>query len=127
MPPSHCVLVIEDDPSSRNYLQQLLSSWGLQVLLAADGQTGLAMAIEHLPQAIITDLDMPVMDGWNTIQQLKSQSQTKAIPVVALTGKTTTWDRDAAYEKGVDYFLAKPADTRLLRTLFAGLRLLSMP
>ena len=117
MSTSRSVLVIEDDPSARLYLQQLLSSWGVQVLLANDGLTGLAMVREHQPAVVITDLDMPVQDGWKTIQQIKADPQTRGMQVLALTGKTTSWDRDAAYDAGVDHFLVKPAEPRLLRGL----------
>jgi two-component system, cell cycle response regulator DivK len=117
MATSRSVLVIDDDPSSRLYLQQLLSSWGLQVVLADEGQMGIDLAQADPPALVITDLDMPVLDGWQTIQRLKGHAQTRDIPVVALTGKTTHWDRDSAHDAGVDFFLAKPADTRTLRSL----------
>ena len=79
------VLVVEDSPVQALALRQLLEQKGLQVVRAMDGQGGITMAEQYLPDAIILDIQMPVMDGLEACRRLKQNPKTKDIPVVMLT------------------------------------------
>lgn len=100
------VLVVEDDPCLRSALLQILTHRGYDVLEAAHGQEGLLLAHDHLPALILTDLAMPILDGWGMIGLLRSDPLTAAIPVIAMSAHP-----DADLAQGFDVVLPKP--TRL--------------
>jgi CheY-like chemotaxis protein len=102
------VLVVEDEALSRHALCQVLHRSGFFSAGAADGAQALDMVKFFKPQAIIMDLRMPVLDGFETTRRLKADAQTAAIPVLALTGSTDPEDRKQALAAGVDTFLNKP-------------------
>jgi CheY-like chemotaxis protein len=102
------VLVVEDEALSRHALCQVLHRSGFFSAGAANGSQALDMVKFFRPQAIIMDLRMPVLDGFETTRRLKSDANTANIPVLALTGSTDPEDRRAALDAGVDTFLNKP-------------------
>jgi CheY-like chemotaxis protein len=102
------VLVVEDEPLSRHALCQVLHRSGFFSAGAADGAQALEMVKFFLPHAIIMDLRMPVLDGFETTRRLKADEQTASIPVLALTGSSDPEDRRQALASGVDTFLKKP-------------------
>ena len=104
------ILVVEDEPTTRQALCQLLHSSGYACAGAAHGAEALELAETFQPQAIIMDLMMPVLDGFETTRRLKADRATHAIPVLALTSSVTDEDRHQAARAGVDDFLAKPVD-----------------
>ena len=81
----HLVLVIDDDPAQRDLLKRFLEREGFGVRLAPDGRTGLQMARELLPRAILLDVMMPQMDGWSVLSVLKREPALERIPVVMVT------------------------------------------
>lgn len=117
--PSRTVLIVEDSPVQALALQQLLEDKGLRVIQAADGPTGIVLAEKHLPDAIILDIQMPVMNGIETCRRLKAIPATRDIPVVILTayGKVQTAREGLAL--GIVDFIPKDAfsDKVLLETL----------
>jgi signal transduction histidine kinase/CheY-like chemotaxis protein len=102
------ILVIEDDDSTRSYLDQLFSQAGYCVITAPDGRSGLQTALEHSPDLITVDLLMPVMDGRTTISALRRDPQLGTIPLVVVSVLS---ERDTA---GGDAAIAKPVDENLL-------------
>jgi signal transduction histidine kinase/CheY-like chemotaxis protein len=102
------VLIIDDNPDNRSMMVGLLTPLGFGILSASDGLEGLAKAIEHQPDLIITDLAMPGMDGWEFLHQLR---QTRAVRhTVAIASSASVFDRDAhrSLVAGATDFLPKP-------------------
>ena len=105
------VLVIDDDPSIRELLGRCLSRDGYEVLLAADGESGLELARSQDLVAITLDVMMPGLDGWSVLRALKSDEATRNIPVVMVT---IVDDKDLGYTLGAAESLSKPIDRRVL-------------
>lgn len=79
------LLIVEDDFRLRNVFSEVLSRNGYSVLQAANGSEGVLLAQEHLPDLVLTDLSMPVLDGWGVLSAIRSDPRTAAIPVVAVS------------------------------------------
>lgn len=101
------VLIVDDNPDLRDLLYQQLNG-KYQCLLAENGQEGLNLAKEHLPDLVISDVMMPVMDGYQLTSQLKNEELTSHIPVILLTAKGSTESRLKGLQLLVDDYLAKP-------------------
>ena len=95
------VLVVDDDPDVAMLCRMCLESGGYTVLSASDGTSGLALAGEHLPAAIVLDFMLPDMDGIAVLTTLRSDPVTMGIPVVMVTARTDPHDQQAAWEAGV--------------------------
>ena len=109
------ILLVEDNETNRDMLSRRLERRGFEMLLAVDGESGLAMAASHTPDLILMDMSLPVLDGWEATRQLKSKAITQSIPVIALTAHAMSSDREKALEAGCDDYDTKPIDlTRLL-------------
>ncbi len=108
----HTVLIIEDEPDVIDLLRLNLAKAGFSVLEARDGLSGLAVAREKRPDAIILDLMLPEMRGEEVCRQLKSRGSTAAIPVIMLTAKAQASERVAGLELGADDYVAKPFSPR---------------
>ncbi len=112
------ILLVEDDDLSRDMLSRRLARRGYHVLVAVDGNQGAAMARSESPDLILLDMRLPGLDGWQVAQQLKASSETRAIPVIALTAHAVAGDRQRALEAGCDDYEAKPVDLpRLLEKI----------
>jgi DNA-binding response OmpR family regulator len=114
---SRLVLIIEDDPDQRRFLDRMLGDSGWRVATAADGEAGLVAAREHRPDAIVLDVMMPRLNGFQTCRRLKADPDTRAVPVIIVTSKDQPADEFWAGEVGADAFLAKPVDLRSLLDL----------
>ena len=101
------VLIIEDNEDVAHYLKTCLAKT-YQTLHAEDGAIGIEMALEHLPDIIISDVMMPNKDGFEVCDTLKADERTDHIPIVLLTAKVTTEDRLMGLTHGADAYLAKP-------------------
>jgi CheY-like chemotaxis protein len=109
------VLLVEDNELNRDMLSRRLLRCGYEVIMAHDGAEGVSMAISELPQLILMDISLPIMDGWEATQQLKANPLTDGIPIIALTAHAMTGDREKALASGCDDYDTKPIDlTRLL-------------
>jgi ammonium transporter len=113
------VLVIDDDSNVRELVERMLSREGLRVLTAANGEEGLALALEHLPQVITLDVMMPDMDGWSVLSRLKANPQLTNIPVIMLT---MVDDKTRGFSLGAADYLTKPVDRDRLLTLVENYR-----
>ncbi len=107
------VLVIDDNEDIRDYVRSLLAD-EYDVLEAANGKDGLQMALKYIPDAIVCDVMMPVMDGMECCRRLKSELQTSHIPVILLTAYAMDEHRIEGYECGADSYLTKPFKGQML-------------
>lgn len=108
------VLVVEDNADLRAFVRGLLQT-DFRILTAADGAEGLRLATQALPDLIVTDVMMPVLDGFTMAKALRDAAETAAIPVIALTARAGLEDRVEGLETGVDAYLTKPFDAEVLR------------
>lgn len=104
------ILIVDDVPEVRELLTHLLEYDGHETLVASSGAEAIALAQQELPDLIIMDLLMPVIDGWSATRQLKGDPRTAHIPVIALTAHLLPEDEREAMAAGCDRFLAKPLD-----------------
>ena len=112
------VLVVEDNEMNRDMLQRRLERAGIEVVVATHGAEALELAHACLPDAVLMDLSLPVLDGWEATRRLKAHPDTAHIPVIALTAHALREDRHRAREAGCDAYHAKPIDFQaLLATL----------
>jgi two-component system cell cycle response regulator DivK len=118
------LLLVEDNEMNRDMLSRRLARRGYEILVATDGSEGLAEATRHLPDLIIMDMSLPVLDGWESTRALKEQPETRAIPVLALTAHAMAGERERALAAGCNDYDTKPVDfNRLLgkiETLLSG-------
>src|SRR6516162_1110312 len=94
------ILLVEDNELNRDMLSRRLERKGYQVVIAVDGGQGVALAQSELPDLILMDMDLPVVDGWQATQQLKATPATAAIPIIALTAHAMAGDREKALQAG---------------------------
>jgi two-component system cell cycle response regulator DivK len=118
------ILYVEDNEDNVYMLVRRLERKGFEVLVAPDGEQGVAMARKEHPDLILMDLNMPVLDGWEATRQLKGAPETQAIPVIALSAHAMSGDRERALEAGCDDYDIKPVQMDSLmakiRTLLPG-------
>lgn len=107
------ILIVDDNKELRTYLKLLLSGT-FEIFEAEDGAEGLKLALEIQPTAIISDLIMPVMDGFQFCKNIKSSTTTSHIPVIMLTSQAQDKSQLSGYEAGADVYLTKPVEKELL-------------
>lgn len=116
------ILLVEDNEMNRDMLSRRLQRRGYEVLIAIDGEQGVAEAQSQAPDLILMDMSLPVLDGWEATRRLKASTDTKSIPIIALTAHAMSGDRDKALEAGCDDFDTKPVEfDRLLSKIEAML------
>lgn len=103
-----CVLLVDDYTDAREMYTAYLEFAGFDVIGAANGMEALERADTQVPDIILMDLSLPVMDGWETTRRLKANARTAAIPVVALTGHALAAVVQGAKQAGCDGFVTKP-------------------
>ena len=104
------ILLVEDNEMNRDMLSRRLERRGYEVIVAVDGEEGVARAKVDAPDIVLMDLSLPGIDGWEATRQLKAAEETSAIPVLALTAHAMAGDREKALEAGCDDFDTKPID-----------------
>jgi len=107
------ILVIDDDSGVRLMLQKLLESAGYRVITGEEGQSGLEAAWDHKPDLIITDLDMPINDGYKTIEMFRYDPDVQA-PVIVVSGVVDIRDAKLVLDAGASAFFRKPVDQAAL-------------
>ena len=110
------ILIIEDDVAFANILLDEATDKGFRGIIADQGDTGLAMAKKYLPDAIILDIQLPMVDGWEVLKKLKADEELKSIPVHIMTG---TENEELGKELGAVEFLRKPISSTQLHNVFA--------
>ncbi len=122
MPESRLILVVEDHPAYRTMVQEVLEDAGHRVIAAADGNQGLALAQEHLPELILTDGRMPGLTGVELITKLRADTRFSTTPIIVLTAMSTPAETRAAMNCGADDYITKPVNANdLLRSVNARL------
>lgn len=102
------VVVVDDDPASLEIASTLLSSFGANVYTGIDGAEGIDLMYQVKPHFVVCDLDMPRVDGWELIEQVKKDRAVAEIPVIALTAHSMVGDRQKAIMAGFHNYLTKP-------------------
>ena len=116
------ILLVEDNEEDRDMLSRRLTRRGYEVVIALDGGQGVAMAQSEVPDLILMDMDLPVLNGWEATRQLKATPETQAIPIIALTAHAMVGDREKALEAGCEDYDTKPIEfPRLLEKIEAFL------
>jgi CheY-like chemotaxis protein len=114
------ILIVEDNEMNRDMLSRRLARNGFEVAMAVDGKQGVEMASSEKPDLILMDMSLPIMNGWEATEKVKSNPATKNIPVIALTAHAMSEDREKCIAAGCNDFDTKPVDLpRLLEKIKA--------
>jgi two-component system cell cycle response regulator DivK len=108
------ILLVEDDEMSRDMLSRRLQRKGFNVVLGVDGEQGVTLAQSELPDIILMDMSLPLLDGWEATRRIKAKEESKSIPVIALTSHAMGGDRKRALAAGCDEYSTKPVDFQKL-------------
>ena len=112
------ILLVEDNEMNRDMLSRRLERKGYSVVMAADGQQGVDMALSEAPDLILMDMSLPVMDGWEATRRIKADERTRHIPTIALTAHAMEGDEQKAKAAGCDDYDVKPIELpRLLEKM----------
>jgi CheY-like chemotaxis protein len=106
------ILYVEDNEDNVYMLRRRLERKDIEVIVAGDGEQGIAAALREQPDLILMDLSLPVIDGWEAARRLKSSPDTRAIPIIALSAHAMAGDRERALAAGCDDYDTKPVDLR---------------
>jgi CheY-like chemotaxis protein len=104
------VLLVEDNEMSRDMLSRRLIRRGFEVVFAVDGKQGVDAARRERPDIILMDMSLPIMDGWEATRCVKSDDATRGVPVIGLTARAMSGDREKAIEAGCDDYDTKPVE-----------------
>src|ERR1700692_4217096 len=104
------LLLVEDNEMNRDMLSRRLIRRGFQVVFAIDGQQGIDLARSERPDVILMDMSLPIIDGWAASARLKADDATRGVPVIALTARAMSGDREKAIEAGCDDYDTKPVE-----------------
>ena len=114
------ILLVEDNEMNRDMLSRRLIRKGHEVVMAMDGQQGVAMAASEKPDLILMDMSLPLVDGWEATRQIKAAAATRGVPVIALTAHAMAGEREKALAAGCDEYDTKPVDfNRLIEKIAA--------
>jgi PAS domain S-box-containing protein len=119
-PKDATILVAEDNATIQSLLCEYLEKHGLQVLVASDGKSALALAKEHRPDLMLLDVQLPVMDGLETVHRMRQDPELNKITVIALTALAMPGDRERCLEAGMDDYISKPVGMRELLQLISS-------
>jgi CheY-like chemotaxis protein len=109
------LLLVEDNEVNRDMLSRRLIRRGFEIEIAVDGEQGVAMALSTVPDLVLMDMSLPIIDGWEATRQIKAAARTAQIPVIALTAHAMTGDREKCLAAGCDEYDTKPIEfSRLL-------------
>ena len=108
------IIVVEDNEKNLILIKDVLKYYGYEVIEAENGKIGVELAKQRLPELILMDIQMPVMDGFTAIAMLKGDPATRSIKVLALTSFAMKGDKEKIMQAGFDDYIAKPINTRTL-------------
>ncbi len=111
------ILIVEDNLANRDMLTRRLERRGFGVCGAADGTSGVALAVSEMPDVILMDIVLGGMDGWEASRLIKDDPRTRSIPIIILTTSTLSTDREKSVEVGCADFDTKPVDLERLLAL----------
>lgn len=104
------LLLVEDNEMNRDMLSRRLLRRGYEIVMAVDGGQGVEMAVSELPDLILMDMSLPVIDGWEATRRIKAAEATRHIPIIGLTAHAMAGDREKAIEAGCDDYDTKPVE-----------------
>jgi CheY-like chemotaxis protein len=114
------ILLVEDNEMNRDMLSRRLERRGFEVVIAIDGADGVAKSKSELPDIVLMDMSLPVMNGWEATRAIKADPATSKMPVIALTAHSMAGDREKAMEAGCNDYDVKPVEMpRLLEKMAA--------
>lgn len=115
------ILIIEDTEDNRRILRDLLTHAGYDLIEADDGAKGVAMAVEHRPDLILMDIQLPTIDGYEATRQIKANPDLRHIPIVAVTSYALSGDEAKTMAAGCDGYIAKPFSPRKILAMMRDL------
>jgi two-component system, cell cycle response regulator DivK len=115
------VLIVDDYPDMRDLLGRVLEGLGYAVVLASHGKEGLEKAIAEKPNLILMDMMMPIMDGWEAARALRSNPETREIPILAITALMRPHDLTTCLDAGCNGYIIKPFSFANLHSKIRGL------
>ena len=115
------ILIVEDNEMNRDMLSRRLERRGYTVVMAFDGEHGVEVAKAELPDLILMDMSLPMIDGWEATRRIRAQAETATIPVIALTAHAMDGDRERAMEVGCNEYDVKPIELPRLMEKIIGL------
>ena len=115
------ILVADDKPSNRELIRVILESSGHQVIEASNGREAVDLALEHEPDLLLLDLQMPEVDGFNVLSEVRKDNRFTSRPIVALTAYAMQGDREKALAAGFTSYVTKPVNLAALRSLVSDL------
>lgn len=113
------ILVVEDNRDNMTLIVDVLASLDYEVLQATDGKQGVEIAQSQVPDLILMDLSLPLMDGWTATRTIKAEAELAHIPIIALTAHAMVGDRERALEAGCDDYISKPINLQELASKLA--------
>jgi two-component system, cell cycle response regulator DivK len=114
-PVSRKILVADDNTASRELIREVLEMSGYDVVEAADGQDAVSTARENTPDLVLVDIQMPRLDGYGVLRELRADPRLSGLQVIALTAFAMQGDRERALDAGFDGYITKPVDIVALR------------
>jgi CheY-like chemotaxis protein len=113
------ILIVEDDTVNRELVSRRIQWEGYQVITAVNGLEGVRLASSEIPNLILMDMSLPILDGWEATRELKALPETCAIPIIALTAHAMVGDQKKSMEAGCDDYETKPINfARLLAKMY---------
>jgi len=108
------ILIVEDNEMNLDMLSRRLARHGYALITAVDGEQAMALAQSEMPDLILMDLSLPVLDGWEATRRIKTMPKTHSIPIIALTAHAMAGDQQKAMRAGADDYDTKPIDFKRL-------------
>ena len=108
------LLIVEDNEMNRDMLSRRLKRKGYEIEVAVDGQQGVEMATASMPDLVLMDMSLPIMDGWTATRTLRANTATASLKIIALTAHAMDGDRQKAMKAGCDDYDTKPIDLKRL-------------
>ena len=108
------ILIVEDNDMNLDMLSRRLARHGYDLVTAVDGEQAVALAQSEMPNLILMDLSLPVLDGWEATRRIKAMPNTRSIPIIALTAHAMAGDQQKAMRAGADDYDTKPIDLKRL-------------
>ena len=115
------ILLVEDNPVNMRLIRLTLKNENYEFLEAVNGEEALVMAEQHLPDLIVLDIQIPKIDGYEVARRLKTNNQTKSIPIIALTAHAMKGDEEKIIGAGCDMYISKPFDTQKFKSTVQSL------
>ena len=106
----HRILYIEDDDNNRVLVERVMLAEGHQVITATNAKHGIALAVEHLPDIILMDINMPDMDGYTATNELRQFNELDHVPIIAVTANVMKGAQEETLAAGCDGYIPKPID-----------------